>query len=203
MSDTLPLDGPDPTRLPDGSPRPVHPGSGKPVMTEREANWHAHVSGLAERQEVERRDPAAEPLLDAGTRPQATPEIIGGIELWPMSIGHFLALEKLGSAYASQDGGALGILDVALAALVFHRPEWCWETLQAGGRHQLDAEASRLAFKLTAPVLREINAFIESEMAEFADKEGHPEKKSRPTEEPPPSPSSSTPAAPPQAGPPA
>lgn len=195
---TLPLSGPDMARLADGSPRPIDPASGKPLMTIEEANWHSHVSGMAARQQSDASDPAASALLSAGRVPADQPREIGGLKLWPMSIGHFLALEKVGSAYASENGGAMSMLDVALAALIFEQPEESWALLDQGasGKAELTARASKLAFRLTAPVLAEVNDFIAAEMAAF-NGEATPEKKPPSDETPQPPPAESpAPAAP-------
>lgn len=203
-TDTYPMSGPDMDRLPDGSPRPIDPVTGRPLMSEEERNWHAHVSGVAARQDADRSDPAAATLLSAGAVPADQAREIGGLMLRPMTIGHFLALEKVGSNYASESGGAIAMLDVAIAALIFEQPEACWEILQRGegGRSELEAKAAALAFKLTADVLAQVNAFIEAEMAAFSG-EATAEKKpaSAETSTPPP-PASSTPEAP-KDGPPA
>lgn len=199
---TLPLSGPDMARLADGSPRPIDPVSGKPLMTIEEANWHGHVSGMAARQQSDASDPAASALLSAGRTPADQPREIGGLMLWPMSIGHFLALEKVGSAYAAEEGGGLSMLDVAMAALIFEQPEESWALLDQGehGKATLKAKAAKLAFKLTAPVLAEVNEFIAAEMAAF-NGEATPEKKQCSDETPPPPPPESPAPAAPKDGP--
>jgi len=65
-----PTTGPDPARLPDGSPRPIDPATGLPLMTEREANWHAHFSAMGARTQAEARgsDPAATAAVSSDNR---------------------------------------------------------------------------------------------------------------------------------------
>ncbi len=199
MNPQFPLTGPDPAFLPNGQPRPVCPQTGLPLMTQMEANWHSHVSGVAAREQAlaAAGDPAATSSMVIGAAwARADMLDVAGIPMRPLSIGTFLALEKLGSVYAAEnaDGSPMVVkqLDIALAALVFQRPEWAYELLEAGQIAELKRAAVELSFSMTAPVLNAVNVFINGQMQEFFG-EATPEKKSNspesePSPAPPPSP---------------
>ncbi len=202
---TYPTTGPDAARLPDGSPRPVDPGTGKPLMSELEASWHGHVSGMAAKADAERRGDrgATAALLDGAVAGQ---EVIAGFALQPLSVGIFELLSMIRSPHASEQGGSVNLMDLARTVLIFAHPEHSWICLREGGdRTAFEAEARRVAFRLTAPVLRQVNAFIEREMSEFfsaeATEKKPPSPVTNPAPTPMPSPASPVPApAPPAAG---
>lgn len=173
MSTTpYPLTGPDPDKLADGSPRPRCPQTGKPLMTLEEANWHSHVSGMAARSAAESQgDPiATAALLDgaAGGGP-----VIGRWRLQPLTIGTFNVLQLVGSAHAKEnpDGQpiAVGLMDIARAALIFAKPEWSYACLRPGSGKLTDFEAEvvELSFLLDPAAIKRANDWIEAEMREF------------------------------------
>lgn len=193
-----PLSGPNLDFLPDGTPRP-RTADGQPLMTQAEANWHSHVSGVAARETAQAggADPVACSALLSGAAMIMEGTIdVAGIPMQPLSIGTFLCLERLGSAYAVENATgqplAIGQMDIARAALVFQRPDWCYLMLEAGDLAAIQKEAVKLSFRMTAPVLREVNAFINAQMAEFFDAPTTEKKSSSPSPEP--SPESPEPA---------
>lgn len=202
MNPAFPLTGPDPAFLPNGEPRPVCPQTGKPLMTQLEANWHSHVSGVAAREHATQAggDPRVNSALLTGAAQSAQPYLdVAGLPMLPLSVGTFLTLEKLGSVYAAENptGTQMAVkqLDIAMAALVFQNPEWCYQLLDAGRMDELKAAAISLSFKMTAPVLTAVNDFINRQMAEFFG-EATAEKKSSSPE-----PSPTSPASPPSPAP--
>jgi len=186
---SYPLTGPDAATLPSGETRPIG-ASGLPLMERREANFHAHVSGMVARETAEAEgDPAALSALASGAAGEV---VIGGITLIPFTLGTSILLEKLGSAYVQPNptGQPIAIrpLDVARAVLAFSRPEWLYQRLEAGDLAGIDAEATQLAFRLRRDVMAEINEWMNREMAEFNAPEA--------TEKKPGSPDAPAPAAP-------
>jgi hypothetical protein len=164
----MPLTGPDAEFLPDGRPRPLG-GSGLPLMERREANWHAHVSGMTEREQAEAAgDPAALGALVSGA---AGVTVIGGSPLRPFNLGTSIVLEMMGSAYAATNAPgmpiALRALDVARAVLAFSDPEWVYQALHAQKHGMIDQRATELAFRLDGATMGEINDWMNREMAEF------------------------------------
>lgn len=164
----LPLTGPDVNFMPSGEPRPVGV-SGRPVMERREANWHAHVSGMEERGRAEREgDPAA---LDALVSGAAGVTVIGGIPLRPFNLGTSIVLEMMGSVYAQANPTgqpmAIRALDVARAVLAFSEPEWVYQCLHAQKHSMIDHRAVELSFRLDSATMAEINDWMNREMAEF------------------------------------
>lgn len=191
---SYPLTGPDAERLPSGEPRPIGV-SGLPQMERREANFHAHVSAMAEREQVEAQgDPAALAALASGA---AGCTVIGGITLIPFTLGTSILLEKLGSAYVRPNptGQPMPIepLDVARAVLAFSRPEWLYQQLEAGTTAIIDHEATQLAFRLTRPVIAALNEWMNREMQEFNAPEATEKKPGSPDAAPEPMPSPPSP----------
>lgn len=181
-----PLNGPSETHLPDGRPRPIHPDTGRPLMAEGEANWHAHVSGMAERQQVESAgsDPAAVGTLLSATAGEAHAPSIGPHTLRPLTLGTIKTLRRVGSIFTRENPSgqpmAVDLDDLALAALVFARPDWVWAKLEAGEDDEIRRQADGLAFHLTAGAMRVLNAFINSQMAEFFGEESTEKKPGSP-----------------------
>ncbi len=167
-----PLTGPDPERLPNGAPRPVDPATGKPLMSRREANWHAHVSGMAEREAAEAGgDPAAIAALCHGAAQADGGPFIAGLTLRPLTIGTLEALHLAGSVYAAENPAGRPMIvtlrELTRTVLCFARPEWVYERLSAGAATEVDAEAVRIGFSMTKGVMEEANAWIEAQMREF------------------------------------
>jgi hypothetical protein len=141
-------------------------------MTLEEANWHSHVSGMAARAAADANgDPVATAaLLDgaAGGGP-----VIGKWQLRPLTIGTFNVLQLVGSAHARENADgqpiAVGLMDIARAALVFAKPEWSYQQLRKGdvSREEFEAEVVELSFLLDPAAIKRANDWIEHEMREF------------------------------------
>jgi len=170
----FPMTGPDKATLPDGTPRPIDKATGKPIMTQAEANWHAHVSGMAAREQAEKSgDPVAKSAIFDGAASYTIAKVgVGGTPLLPLTLGTFEVLQMVDSAHAREnpDGKSMRVTlkEMALSALIFARPDWCYVCLKdASRKDEVDDAVMQFAFHLDAPTLREVNAFIEEEMREF------------------------------------
>lgn len=177
----FPLDGPNTERLPDGSLRPIDKASGRPLMSETEANWHAHVSGMEARRLAEAggSSTAFRDLVSSAAAIATGPRV-GELTLQPLNLGILEVLTMLGSAYAQPNPErvsiAVSLREVTRSALAFAKPEWVFDRLSAGDRAAIDAAVSSLSFAIDKPALKRINDWIEHQMHDFFSEEAEGKK---------------------------
>jgi hypothetical protein len=157
---------------------PTEPAQ-KPEMTAKAASFQIARAGSDAMQVAHAigADPdAVDALLDVSGL-----EIAGVITLKPLTLATVWALEKLHSPYMAENAEGkpieLGIEAIALGALCFSDPRDVVTMIKKKQKEQLEAKAMDLAEKLTVPVLKQINEFINHEMARHAEGEEAPAKK--------------------------
>lgn len=144
----------------------------RPQMTEKELTFHTTVARIRARRKAADKggDPDSKEALAAGAIGGLR---INGLHIKPLGPGTLWVLEKLGSVFASPEGGRVSTEELCIAAYAFAYPDESWELLELGYKDQLRREAAALALTISLDEFKQINEFVAREFARMENAAGN------------------------------